>query len=304
MTMGRQFVGVLAVLAMAAALAGCASMPPGVDGNLTDAWPAMPVAKVSVPAVGVCYAARPTGLAAGDEPTTPCSDSHSTETVYVGTFTGADGNRSIAPTANTQTLVNAFVDCRKNASAYLGDDFYMGPMTLQTTVPTDAAWKGGARWYRCDIERYADVNFEIRGGGSAKDGLRGDRPLAITCIIASDSGKDSSKWDEFVPCTKPHNAELAGLFSAPNVPWPADEKARSDMGGKGCEGVVAKFLGLSGTRDTNTVLGWSWEPFDQERWDLGDRTIRCVVLGFKNGAVNGVRFTGSVKGFGNRTPKV
>ncbi len=52
------------------------------------------------------------------------------------------------------------------------------------------------------------------------------------------------------------------------------------------------------------MLGWSWEPFDQDRWALGDRTIRCVVLGFKNGGVNGVRFTGSVKGLGNRSPKM
>ena len=38
--------------------------------------------------------------------------------------------------------------------------------------------------------------------------------------------------------------------------------------------------------------------------ELGDRTVRCVVLGFKNDAVNGVRITGSVKGFGTRKPKV
>ena len=304
MTMRRRFATVLVTLGAVAALAGCTSMPPNVDGNLTNAWPAMPVAKVSVPVAGVCYPTRPTGFGTGDETTVPCTATHDTETVYVGTFTGGDADRSGAPAKGSPALATTFADCRKNAVAYLGDDYYLGPMTLDVTVPVDAAWKGGARWYRCDIERYTDTQYQVVASGTAKDGLRGARPLAITCIVVSDTDKDHSRWDQFVPCTQPHNGEVAGLFTAPDVPWPADEKTRDDIGGKGCEAVVAQFLGLSGGRDTNTVLGWSWEPFDQDRWTLGDRTIRCVVLGFKNDAVNGVRFTGSVKGFGNRTPKV
>jgi hypothetical protein len=302
--MRRRFVTVLVTLGAAAALAGCTSMPPGVDGNLTDAWPAMPVAKVSVPVTGVCYYTRPSGFSAGEDTTTPCADSHATETVHVGTFTGADADRSSAPAKGSPALAVVFGECRKAATDYLGDDYDMGPMALNVTLPVASAWKGGARWYRCDIDRYNDAAYEVAAKGSAKDGLRGARPVAITCIVASDSGQDASRWDEFVPCSQPHNAELAGLFAAPDVPWPADAKARDDIGGKGCEGVVAHYLGLSGTRDTNAVLGWSWEPFVQDRWELGDRTIRCVVLGFKGSSVNGVRFTGSVKGFGTRTPKV
>src|SRR5256885_16187964 len=46
---------VLAVVGVAVlALAGCGK-PGGVDGNLTNAWPALPAAKTPVPKVGVCY---------------------------------------------------------------------------------------------------------------------------------------------------------------------------------------------------------------------------------------------------------
>ena len=302
--MRRRFVTVLVTLGAAAALAGCTSMPPGVDGNLTNAWPAMPVAKVSVPVAGGCYSSRSSGFATGDETTTPCTGTHEIEVAYVGTFTGGDADRSSAPAKGSPAIAATFGECRKAATDYLGDDYDMGPMALSVTVPVDAAWKGGARWYRCDIDRYTDAGFEIVASGSAKDGLRGARPLAITCLLVSDSDKDHFQWDQFVPCTQPHNAELAGLYTAPNVPWPTDDKARTDMGGKGCEGVVAKFLGLSSGRDTNTVLGWGWENFVQDRWELGDRTIRCLVMGFKKDSVNGVRFTGSVKGFGTRAPKM
>jgi hypothetical protein len=87
------------------------------------------------------------------------------------------------------------------------------------------------------------------------------------------------------------------------VPWPADETARYNMASKGCEGVVARYLGESGGQVDNPVLGWGWDGLGQTSWELGDRSIRCFVMGFKNGSTNGVRFTGSVKGIGTKAPK-
>lgn len=303
--MRRRFVAVLGTLGVVAVLAGCTSMPPGVDGNLTDAWPAMPVAKVSIPVAGVCYYMQSTGFSAGDDSTIPCSDPHGAETVYVGTFSGADADRSAVPAKGSQALVDTFGECRKNATSYLGDDFLTGVMSLNVVLPVAAAWKGGARWFRCDVTRFTDLKHsKIVGDGSAKDGLRGARPLAITCLIVTDDGKNTITDEQLIPCAQPHNAELTGLFTAPNVPWPSEDKSRSDMAQKGCEGVVAQYLGLSGGQVTNPVLGWGWDQFTRAAWEMGDRTIRCLVMAYKGNSVNNARFIGSVKGIGNAALKV
>jgi len=302
--MRRRTMAAAAALGAVFALGGCTGLPPGVDGDLTDGWSAMPQPKVVVPVIGACYAVPSTGVSPGDDPTTSCTTKHDVETVYVGTFTGADAERSAPPAKGSPALVTVFGDCRKNATAYMGDDFDLGLLDLLMVMPTAPAWKGGARWYRCDIARYRDMNYRTLGGeGSVKDGLRGDRPLAVTCAVVTDDGKNAITDRRAIACSAPHNAEAAGLFTAPDVPWPAEETARYNMASKGCEGVVARYLGESGGQVDNPVLGWGWDGLGQTSWELGDRSIRCFVMGFKNGSTNGVRFTGSVKGIGTKAPK-
>ena len=301
--MRRRTAVAVAALCAVFALGGCGKLPPGVDGDLTNGWPAMPQPKIVVPVAGACYAMLSSGVSAGDDTTTPCVTTHDLETVYVGTFAGADAGRSTAPAKGSPALVTAYADCRKNATAYLGDDFDLGMLELSIVVPTAPAWTGGARWYRCDIIRYRDMQFDTVGGeGSVKDGLRGDRPLAITCVNVTDDGKNAITDEQAVACSTPHNAEVAGLFTAPDVPWPADQTARDNTASKGCEAVAAKYLGQSG-QVNNPVLGWAWDGFTQDRWEMGDRTIRCLLVGIKNGTANSVKFTGSVKGIGTKAPK-
>ena len=218
--MRRRTAMAVAALCTVFALGGCGTLPPGVDGDLTNGWPAMPQAKLVMPVVGACYAMLSSGVSTGDDTTTPCVTTHDLETVYVGTFTGADAERSTAP-RNGPGMVTAFADCRKNATAYLGDDYELGLLGLAVVVPTVQAWNGGARWYRCDVVRYEDMNYKTVGGdGSVKDGLRGDRPLAVTCAIITDDGKNALTSEQAVACSTPHNAEVAGLFTAPDVPGP------------------------------------------------------------------------------------
>jgi hypothetical protein len=301
--MRRRTAWMVAALGAAFALGGCGKLPAGVDGDLTNNWSAMPEAKIVVPAVGACYASLSSGVSGGDDTTAPCALTHDLETVYVGTFTGADAGRSTVPAKGSPALVTAFGDCRKNATTYLGDDFDLGMLDLSVVLPTAPAWTGGARWYRCDIIRYRDMQFDTVGGeGSVKDGLRGDRPLAITCVNVTDDGKNAITDEQAVACSTPHNAEVAGVFTAPDVPWPADQTARDNTASKGCEGVAAKYLGQSG-QVNNPVLGWAWDGFTQDRWEMGDRTIRCLLVGIKNGTANSVKFTGSVKGIGTKAPK-
>jgi hypothetical protein len=285
-------------------LAGCA-VPPGVDGNLTNGWPAMPKAKVAVPVAAVCYPSVLKGdIWYGDFNTVPCAGGHGVETVFVGAFTGTAASRSDIPAEGSQDRVDAYAQCRKGAVDYLGDDYHLGLLSLSLTLPSPNAWSGGARWFRCDITRYSDANeTDALRSGSVKDGLRGARPLALTCSTVTDDGKGTVKDQQVTDCSKPHNAEVAGLYSAPNVPWPADQNTRQKMFDNGCEPVVAKFLGLPGGKVYSEYMGWMTGGPSQDQWALGDRTVVCSALGFKGDSPNGARFVGSVKGLGAKAPK-
>jgi hypothetical protein len=295
----------LLALGAVLALAGCtASLPAGVDGDLTNGWPAMPEPTVSVPVAGACYNQELTGgVAAGDQETQDCQVSHQVETVYVGSFTGDDAQRSSPPTGGPARAV-AYAGCRKGAVDYLGDDYHMGMLKLDLVVPTPAAWTGGARWYRCDIARFTSAlgNQVESGAGSVKDSLRGARPLALMCYTHT-RNSDGTDEEYVSACDKPHNSELAGLYTAPDIPWPADETTRENLGFKGCDGVVGAYLGFTGGHDDSPYLGYAISPFDQAQWELGDRTIRCSVIGLKNNSPNNVQFTGSVKGLRDKKPQ-
>jgi hypothetical protein len=303
--MRRYRVGLL-VLCVALVLGGCARPPAGVDGDLTNDWPAMAAAKVPVPESGKCYAALASDGWAEDLSPLPCAGPHMTETAFVGMFTGADADRSAPPATGSPARAGAFAECRKNVTEYLGGDFMLGRMNLGLVLPSSNAWTGGARWFRCDISRYNNLHdyTEVADGtGSARDGLRGARPLALTCATETDDGKGSVTDERVADCAQPHNAEFAGLFTAPDIPWPTDENERLNLASHGCEGVVASYLGLPGGRMTNPVLGWTSQQPSKDQWSLGNRTVRCYAVGFKGNSVNGMRFTGSVKGIGNKPPR-
>ena len=74
----------LVVLVVTLALAGCGGLPPGVDGNLTNDWSAMPQPKIAVPVAGACYPEPYTTVWTGDFHPVDCAQTHNTETAYVG----------------------------------------------------------------------------------------------------------------------------------------------------------------------------------------------------------------------------
>ena len=242
--------------------------------------------------------------ASGDDVTQDCLRPHKAETVYVGSFTGADEQRMSPPPVLGPARAAAYAGCRRGAVDYLGDDYHLGMLRLDLVLPTPEAWAGGARWYRCEIVRFADALGERvdPGGGSVKDGLRGNRDIALTCYTRIDNS-DGTDEANLSACNLPHNSELAGLYTAPDIPWPADETTRDNMAFKGCDPVVGGYLGFTGGHDESPYLGYAIGLFDQLQWELGDRTIRCSVIGLKNNSPNNVRFTGSVKGLQAKKPQ-
>jgi hypothetical protein len=292
---------VLAVLGVALALAGCGGLPPGVDGNLTNDWSAMPLPKVAVPVAGVCYPGPYTAVWNGDFDTVDCAGSHQTETAYVGTFTGDDGQRSEPPSPGSPALRTAYAQCQQGASAYLGGDWHSALVSLGLVRPNPNAWAGGARWYRCDLIHWATLfSSVVVDHGSLKGDLAGARSAAFGCLATTRDAAGSINVAKSVDCAAPHQAEYAGLYTAPDVPYPSDQAAQDKLETDGCKRVVASFLGFQDPSQWfgNGVGSWPFS-FNPDQWTLGDRTIPCFAYAFtKSGAM-----VGSVKGIRNQTPK-
>jgi Septum formation len=303
----RRWAAALTALGALVALAGCAGLPAGVDGNLTNNWPAMPEAKVAVPLAGACYTGqyvypgRSVRVWTGDFNPVDCATTHYSETAFVGTFTGADAQRSTTPDIDGPAMPGIYDQCRKEAATYLGGDVDTALIWLQLQVPTNAAWRGGARWFRCDLVRLTDpFGTAWVDHGSVKGDLSGQRTSAYGCLVTTEE-KDRTITDaKPIDCAQPHAAEFAGVFTAPNVPYPTDKTTRDRMLDAGCEAVVATFLGYSSVNEwRNAAVGW-WElNWSEDQWKLGDRTTQCFAYAYTKSG----KFVGSVKGIRNQTPK-
>lgn len=306
--MGRRLAATVFTLVSVTVLTGCASAPPpGVDGNLTNNWPAMPEAKVSVPVVGVCYPGQYvypgrsvrvwTGFAFN---TVDCSTTHYSETVFIGSFAGADAQRSTTPDIDSPAMVGPYGQCGKAASDYLGGDLHTGLVWLQMEVPTNAAWRGGARWFRCDLVHLADaLGKSWVDHGSLRGDLAGPRTAGYGCLATTEeSGKITNAQP--VDCALPHAAEFAGLFTAPDVPFPDDQTAWQQMLDTGCDRVVAGFLGFANVSQSPNPAVGSWgRGWTRDQWTLGDRTTQCFAYAFTKSG----RIVGSVKDIRNQIPR-
>ncbi len=289
------------VTALGLALSGCAGLPAGTDGNLTNNWPAMAQAKLTVPAVGACYLSHYDRVGYGDLGVVDCAQTHYVETAYVGQFTGADADRSSAPPEGSPALPGAYAQCQKGAADYLGGDWHSGMLWLGLVVPSDNAWRGGARWFRCDLVHYSDaLDDAIIDHGVLKGDLSGARTSAYGCIASTEDADQTTLTASPTDCGSPHQAEFAGLYTAPDVPYPTDAAARKKMGQNGCENVVAKFLGYSSPSQwRNQAVGMWWFGFSQAQWNLGDRTTQCFAYAYTKNH----QFIGSVKGIKDQAPK-
>lgn len=299
--MRRRVIAAAAALCATLALSGCAGLPAGTDGNLTNDWPAMAQAKLTIPAAGTCYQSQYNRVGYGDVGVVDCALTHYVETAYVGEFTGADAARSTPPAADSPALPATYAQCQKGANDYLGGDWHNGLLWLGLVVPSDNAWRGGARWFRCDLVHYSDPFDEtIVSTGVVKGDLAGPRTTAYTCLTTTEGTDQTILTATPADCASPHQAEFAGLYTAPDVPYPSDDAARKKMGENGCENVVATFLGYaSPSQWRNQAVGLWWHGFSEGQWKLGDRTTECFAYAFTKSH----QLIGSVKGIRDQTPR-
>jgi Septum formation len=260
-------------------LAGCGGRPPGVDGNLTNNWPAMPEPKLPVPADHACYAlADPSPGETRLPSPVDCTVSHNLETFHVGAFTGGDASADDPPPDGGPAQQQAYADCSAAARTFLGDDWRTGRLGLDLVVPTAVQWEAEARWYRCDLVEFKDLDsYGVADRtGSVKDTLAGARPLGLGCfqVTTKSSAVDSMAA---VDCGTGHNGEFAGIWDAPAGDYPTDPSAREKTQLDGCRGVIAGFAGIPNDDKFRYRVGQITYGFGKADWQLGNRGVRCYI---------------------------
>ncbi|QSB15050.1 septum formation family protein [Natronosporangium hydrolyticum] len=258
-------------------LTGC-SLPDGIDGDLTSSWSELAEPVGFVPDAAVCHDAEydERGSLADYQPV-DCADPHLTETVYVGEFTDSAGERTNPPSAGSSDWRSAYRSCDDGAADYLGADFRYARLWLGVTVPTEEAWAGGARWFRCEVASLEDR--DRTRSGSLAGALSGDSELRLGCFEVGLGDDDQSiESMDPVPCDEPHHAEFVGVWEAPDVPYlDGREGDSAEQVHRGCREQVAEYVDVPVDGDlqfrTGTIADW----MEEEDWDNGDRKFRCYL---------------------------
>lgn len=291
---------IVAAVALVMAAAGCSTGPKVGDGVLGLDWAALPEPVVPTPPTAVCTAglAGYVGWSLPWEKATQveCSAEHDSETFHVGTFSAASSADGAVPELGDDLYRDAYAACAKEADAFLGGDYRTGRVFLIPVLPTARQWAGDARWYRCELLEITNARGDVaRRTSSMRDGLGGAKPLALTC--ANEKLTKDREFVEnltFVTCSKPHDVELTGIFTAGEGPYPGDEKVY-DTALRACFTIGAKYLGMTRSALDNTGgISWSAWGGGEEAWSAGNRSFWCFM-----GEYPARKLTGSIK---NRKP--
>jgi hypothetical protein len=270
-----------AVCALAiAGLTGCLSLPEGVDRDITDDWRPMPAATQFRPQSGTCQPDLVQTATADKYSPIPCTGPHLTETVAVADLTAED---------------QAFRECSRRASAFLGDDWRTGWVVLQPVLPSKKAWAGGAHWVRCDVAETSPVDGSlVRRSSTMKGTVKAGGKLRMACANPKIEG-DSVTEMHPVACATGHTAEFAGLFET--TKRDSADLTSDDIAG-GCDAAIARFAKVPNDGNLPSRVGWLSFPPDDTAWDMGDRAIRCFLW------LNGEKMKGSYRNAGTGKLKI
>jgi len=296
----RRLLPVLVPAVALALLAGCGT-PTGVDKDLTDDWAMLAAPKVPAPVAGVCYTttvsfyATDTTTIFSFKPVDACATSHASETFFVGELTGAAATATTPPKG--AALKDAYTKCASEAETFLGGDYHDARVEMLVLVPSSTQWSGGARYYRCDLsEVLSDGDKPVSRTTTLKDGLRGDKPLALTCAQETYES-DGKTWLDYnaTACTNLHNMEYVGTYTSGERAFPSTSDERKTAMRPGCEAIGAKYLNMStATLDKHQDVGIGFWMVDEESWARGNRSARCYAMLFDTKST-----TKSIKNIGN-----
>ena len=283
------------VAALLAVTAGCAK-PGGVDGDLTNAWPAMAPATGFAPTVGTCHGANfnPVG-ARGTYEEIDCQLQHRTETVFVGAYESPAADADEPPTEGSAGARAAYQVCDEKTAAYVGGPWRTARLWIGVTHPSSAAWGGGARWFRCEAVEVSTVEDDgdlVQRAGSLRNALAaGASDLLLGCYTVRQDSSGTVSSMPPVACTAKHNAEFVGVWTAKDLDYPEDDAGWSAFH-DGCRGLIAAYAGVPDDKDLQYRTGVISLPGSQDVWQSGDYGVRCYLW------LDGAQLTSTLKGKG------
>jgi hypothetical protein len=290
--MRRWWAGPVAAVALGL-VAGCGSLPYGIDGNLTDEWRPPATPQSFRPADTGCFDDLQTAAPLASYAPFDCAERHVAEAFFVGDLTGAaaEPDAATAPSDGASPAqVAANRECARRATSFLGAEWRTGRLRLQPVLPGPAGWAAGARWFRCDLAE-VDVGTDrvVSRSGSLRGALQGAAPLALTCFNPT-VDEERVRAMKAVPCAGRHYAEFAGLWTAPDVDF-ADLGAKDAMAA-GCRSAIAAWTGVPDDGDLKFRVGWLGFAPTRTEWDLGVRSVQCFLW------LESKAMTGSYRGAG------
>ncbi|MFK3985395.1 septum formation family protein [Micromonospora sp. NPDC050397] len=274
----RRWLTAIALGGMATlALAGC-GLPAGVDGNLTDDWAAIGEPVAVTPVVGACHPRFvDVGYLSSYQPV-DCAEQHDAETLYVGTFGGADADRATPPPDGSPSWRAARAECDQKVSEAVGGDWRAGRMTMSLVPPSSYAWSGGARWFRCDVGEIdgLDNRDVVARTGSLKGAMGGSAALAYGCFSPKLDRAGDIDVMQPVSCTAKHNTEFAGIWTVPDVSYQSflKDEARIE---RGCLSTIAVFAKVPNNADMKYRTGWIYYYPGEADWNAGNRGVQCFL---------------------------
>jgi Septum formation len=254
-----------ALLLLSVSVSACGGTK-GIDGVLTDEWPAIGEPVAWTPPQQGCRASFSTILSRFTFDGVDCAQAHRMEIVHVGQFPDSPGLTK-PPTVGQPEFTAAWAECDAKVTAFLGGPWRDRKIWISVSVPSAVSWSSGARWFACE----AAVITQMKGSPtsvsySLKGKFAAEPALAYGCLQVDKEGKWSSK-----ACTEPHNSEFAGSLA-----WGTSyedlnkEIARDDNAvHRKCMEVIAGFVGTRVRTGT-----YVWIPTESD-WNAGDKTIRC-----------------------------
>ena len=79
------------------------------------------------------------------------------------------------------------------------------------------------------------------------------------------------------PCATAHNGEFAGVYDAPDGPWPTDAATAGTARLDGCRAVVASFAGIPNDTNFQYRTGQIVTPFTEADWEMGNRGVLLAL---------------------------
>jgi hypothetical protein len=294
--MRRLMTAVACAATAALLLTGCAN-PGGVDGDLVDDWAALADAEPFLPDAEVCHPQELVATVPLAEYTpVDCTEPHRTETVFVGTFTGAAAQLATPPLATSAEMRGAFTECDGKARTYVGDEWRAGRLRLVVSLPTPVAWTAGARWFRCDLAELAGLTDGVKlvqRTSSLRGALTADSSLRLRCYNTQAAQSRVMSATPVADCAEEHNSEFVGAWVAgETTAYPSRDADWAPFYDR-CYRLVAEYVGVS-EKDVRYRTGVVVSPAFRLDWQRGDRGLRCYLWRSDG------KFTRSLKGAGEK----